>query len=94
MRTGLRSAVRSSRMAGAWPGRCRAFSTNGPVPNSDYRNDNIFLSGEHRWYTQSLFIFGNFNSNNVGEPGPYGSNPVGYFPGLDLISRSKNNTPT
>jgi outer membrane receptor protein involved in Fe transport len=68
--------------------------TNGPVQNSDYRNDNIFLSAEHRWYTQSLFIFGNFNSNNVGEPGPYGSNPKGYFPGLDLISRSKNNTPS
>jgi outer membrane receptor protein involved in Fe transport len=30
----------------------------------------------------------------VGEPGPYGSNPVGLFPGLDLISRSKNNTST
>jgi hypothetical protein len=30
----------------------------------------------------------------VGEPGPYGSNPLGYFPGLDLVSRSKNNTPT
>ena len=68
--------------------------SNGPVQNSDYRNQNIFLSGEHRFYTQSLFVFGNFNSNNVGEPGPYGSNPVGNFPGLDLISRSKNNTPT
>jgi outer membrane cobalamin receptor len=68
--------------------------TNGPVQNSDYRNDNLFLSGEHRFYTQSLFIFGNFSSNNVGEPGPYGSNPQGLFPGLDLISRSKNNTPT
>jgi outer membrane cobalamin receptor len=68
--------------------------TNGPVQNSDYRNDNFFLSGEHRFYTQSLYIFGNFSSNDVGEPGPYGSNPQGLFPGLDLISRSKNNTPT
>jgi outer membrane cobalamin receptor len=68
--------------------------TNGPVQNSDYRNDNLFLSGEHRFYTQSLFIFGNFSSNDVGEPGPYGSNPQGLYPGLDLISRSKNNTPT
>ncbi|HTA42261.1 MAG TPA: TonB-dependent receptor [Bryobacteraceae bacterium] len=67
--------------------------TNGPVQNSDYRNDNIFLSGEHRWYTQSLFLFGNFNSNDVGEPGPYGSDPKGLYPGIDLISRSKNNTP-
>ena len=67
--------------------------TNGPVRNSDYRNDNLFLSGEHRWYTQSLFVFGNFTSNNVGEPGPYGSNPQGLYSGIDLISRSKNNTP-
>jgi len=68
--------------------------TNGPVANSDYRNDNIFLSVEHRWYTQNLFVFGDFISNDVGEPGPYGSNPKGLYPGLDLISRSKNNTPT
>jgi outer membrane cobalamin receptor len=67
---------------------------NGPVPNSDYRNDNGFLSAEHRWFTQSLFAFGNFNSNEAGEPGPYGSNPVGNFSGLDLISREKNNAST
>jgi outer membrane cobalamin receptor len=75
-------------------GSVSSILTNGPVQNSDYRNQNIFLSGEHRFFTQSLFVFGNFTTNNVGEPGPYGSNPVGLFPGIDLISRSKNNTPT
>ena len=91
-----RFAVSGSFLTHGWgfAGSLSSLLTNGPVQNSDYRNDNIFLSGEHRWYTQSLFIFGNFNSNNVGEPGPYGSNPVGLFPGLDLISRSRNNTPT
>jgi len=91
-----RFAVSGSFLTHGWglAGSLSSLLTNGPVQNSDYRNDNIFLSGEHRWYTQSLFLFGNFNSNNVGEPGPYGSNPDGYFPGLDLISRSKNNTPT
>jgi outer membrane cobalamin receptor len=91
-----RFAVSGSFLTHGWglAGSLSSLLTNGPVQNSDYRNDNIFLSGEHRWYTQSLFVFGNFNSNNVGEPGPYGSNPVGLFPGLDLISRSKNNTPT
>ncbi len=91
-----RFAVSGSFLTHGWgfAGSISSLLTNGPVQNSDYRNDNIFLSGEHRWYTQSLFVFGNFNSNNVGEPGPYGSNPVGLFPGLDLISRSKNNTPT
>lgn len=91
-----RFGISGSMMAHGWgfAGSLSSLLTNGPVQNSDYRNDNIFLSGEHRWYTQSLFVFGNFNSNDVGEPGPYGSNPKGLYPGLDLISRSKNNTPT
>jgi outer membrane receptor protein involved in Fe transport len=91
-----RFAVSGSFLTHGWgfAGSGSSLLANGPVPNSDYRNDNIFLSGEHRWYTQNLFIFGNFNSNDVGEPGPYGSNPQGLYPGLDLISRSKNNTPS
>ena len=91
-----RFAVSGSILEHGWgfAGSVSSLLANGPVQNSDYRNDNIFLSAEHRWYTQSLFIFGNFNSNNVGEPGPYGSDPKGLYPGLDLISRSKNNTPT
>ncbi len=91
-----RFAVSGSVLTHGWgiAGSISSLLTNGPVQNSDYRNDSIFLSAEHRWYTQSLFLFGNFTSNNVGEPGPYGSNPQGLFPGLDLISRSKNNTPT
>ena len=91
-----RFAVSGSILEHGWgfAGSGSSLLTNGPVQNSDYRNDNIFLSGEHRWYTQNFFLFGNFNSNDVGEPGPYGSNPLGLYPGLDLISRSRNNTPT
>ena len=91
-----RFGVSGSMMTHGWGFAASGSSllTNGPVQNSDYRNNNIFLSGEHRWYTQSLFVFGNFNSNNVGEPGPYGSNPQGLYTGLDLVSRGKNNTPT
>ncbi len=91
-----RFAVSGSVLEHGW-GLAASLSSlrdNGPVANSDYRNDNIFLSGEHRWYTQSLYLFGNFTSNDVGEPGPYGSNPQGLYAGLDLISRSKDNTPT
>ncbi|MES1257357.1 MAG: TonB-dependent receptor [Acidobacteriota bacterium] len=73
-------------------GSLSSLNSNGPVPNSDYRNDNVFLALSHRWHTQNLFAFGNFNSNDVGEPGAFGSNPKGYFTGIDLISRSKNNT--
>ena len=91
-----RFSVSGSILMHGWgiAGSLSSLRDNGPVANSDYRNDNIFLSAEHRWYTQSLFLFGDFTSNEVGEPGAYGSNPVGLFSGLDLISRSKNNTPT
>ncbi len=91
-----RFAISGSGLAHGWGVAASASSLldNGPVANSDYRNDNVFLSAEHRWFTSSLFAFGNFNSNEVGEPGPYGSDPKGDFPGLDLISREKNNTST
>ncbi len=75
-------------------GSFSSLLTNGPVRNADYRNDNGLLVLDHRWRANKLSIFGDFNSNNVGEPGPYGSNPAGLYSGLDLISRSKNNTST
>jgi len=73
-------------------GSLSSFLGNGSVPNADYRNDSVFLSTSYRWRTQNLFAFGDFDSNDVGEPGPFGSNPKGIFTGIDLISRSKNNT--
>jgi outer membrane cobalamin receptor len=75
-------------------GSLSSLNGNGDVPNADYRNDSVFLSTSYRWRTQNLFAFGNFDSNEVGEPGPFGSNPQGLYQGIDLISRSKNNTST
>lgn len=91
-----RFAISGSMLEHGWgvAASLASFLANGPVLNSDSRNDNIFLSAEHRWRTQSLFAFGTFNSADVGEPGAYGSNPEGFFSGLDLISREKNNTST
>ena len=40
---------------------------------------------------QSFAANGNFNSSDVGEPGPYGSDPLHLFTGIDLISRSRVN---
>jgi len=75
-------------------GSISSLNGNGDVPNADYRNDSVFLSTSYRWRTQNLFAFGNFDSNEVGEPGPFGSDPQGLYQGIDLISRSKNNTST
>ncbi|HVY94481.1 MAG TPA: TonB-dependent receptor, partial [Bryobacteraceae bacterium] len=67
---------------------------NGPVQNSDYRDDNALFALDHRWRTQKLSLFGDFTSNAAGEPGAFGSNPEGLYPGIDLVSREKNNTST
>ena len=64
---------------------------NGPVANSDYRNDSVALRVTRTFGRQSLSLGGNFDANVVGAPGPYGSDPTGDYSGPDLISRNKNN---
>ncbi len=65
---------------------------NGPVVNSDYRNEDVLLHAGRRFAHQSLSFGGYFDANVVGEPGPYGSDPTHDFSGIDTISRSKNDT--
>ena len=67
------------------------MNTNGPVPNSDYRNQNLMLNIVRHWKKQSLFIHGDFDSNAAGDPGPYGSDPLHDYYGIDTVSRDKNN---
>ena len=64
---------------------------NGPVANSDYRNDSVALRVTRSFGRQNLSFGGGYNANDVGDPGPYGSDPGHDFPGLDPISRDKNN---
>jgi outer membrane receptor protein involved in Fe transport len=64
---------------------------NGPVSNSDYRNSNLMLNVLRRFGSQSLNFHADFDSNSVGEPGPYGSDPNDDYTGIDTVSRSKNN---
>jgi outer membrane cobalamin receptor len=63
---------------------------NGPVANSDYRNDGLLLHITRSFGRQSLSLTGDFDANVGGVPGPYGSDPLGDYPGPDLISRDKN----
>ena len=63
---------------------------NGPVANSDYRNDNVAVHITRSFARQSLSFGGDYNANDVGNPGPYGSDPGRDFTGLDPISRDKN----
>ena len=63
---------------------------NGPVPNSDYLNQNVYLSVLRKWDRHTLSARGNYNANDTGEPGPYGSDPAHRYGGLDRVSRSRN----
>ena len=67
------------------------IDSNGMVQNNDYRNEDVLLHVGRRFGRQSLALQGYFDSNDVGEPGPWGSNPKGIFTGIDTVSRSSNN---
>ena len=64
---------------------------DGPVANGDYHNKNLFLTLTRNTGRQSFAANGNFNASDVGEPGPYGSDPAHLFTDIDLISRSRVN---
>ena len=59
--------------------------------NNDYRNEDVLLNLTRRFGRQSLSVHGYFDSSEVGEPGPWGSNPQHIFTGIDTVSRAKNN---
>ena len=67
------------------------LDTDGPVANNDYRNEDLLLHITRRFGRQRLAFGGYFDSNEAGEPGPWGSDPKGTFTGIDTISREKNN---
>jgi outer membrane cobalamin receptor len=67
------------------------MNTNGPVANSDYRNQDLMLNAVRHWKRQSLAFHGDFDSSANGVPGPYGSDPSHDYTGIDTISRNKNN---
>ena len=71
-------------------GSLSRLAVEGSVANSDYINENIFLNITKKWTRQSLSAVGNYDSNNTGEPGPYGSDPLHLYTGIDTISRSRN----
>jgi outer membrane receptor protein involved in Fe transport len=67
------------------------LDTDGPVTNGDYHNEDLLLNVTRRFGRQMLALHGDFDANEVGEPGPWGSDPKHTFTGIDTISRSKNN---
>ena len=64
---------------------------DGLVANGDYHNKNLFLTLTRNTGRQSFAANGNFNASDVGQPGPYGSDPAHLFSGIDLVSRNRFN---
>jgi outer membrane cobalamin receptor len=62
---------------------------DGPAPNSAYHDKNLFGALSYNIGRQSFAANGNYNASEVGQPGPYGSDPAHLFPGIDLISRNQ-----
>jgi outer membrane receptor protein involved in Fe transport len=66
------------------------LDNRGPVPNSDYQNENAGVHITRPFGRQNLAVGAGFDANDAGAPGPYGSDPAHDFTGLDLVSRDKN----
>lgn len=67
------------------------IDSDGMVVNNAYRNENVLLNVTRNWGRQNLSLHADFDSNEVGEPGPWGSDPKDTFTGIDTVSREKNN---
>ncbi|MBN1569898.1 MAG: TonB-dependent receptor [Acidobacteria bacterium] len=75
----------------SWSFNLSRLDSDGAVTNDDYRNQSAFLSLGYRHSKRqiSFNFFG--NADDVGDPGPYGSDPLGLFSGVTLNNRVKQN---
>ncbi len=76
-----------------WAYNLSRLDSNGAVLNDDFENQSSFLSFGYSRSPRRQFnvhFFG--DASNVGNPGPYGSDPDHLFPGIDAVARFKNGT--
>jgi hypothetical protein len=83
---------------GAEWARSDGFTGTAPASGETVSNDDDRLwrvSGSLGWERPGgadLLVTGRINRDERGFPGPYGSDPIGVFPGVDRVSRGVNNT--
>jgi len=76
----------------SWGYDLSRLDSGGTVPNDNYRDQSAILSlGYHGNARQRVDFHFFGNANDAGAPGPYGSDPDGFFAGIDRISRDKQN---
>jgi outer membrane cobalamin receptor len=61
------------------------------VTNDDWRSEHVSAGARHNGAARLQFS-SRFERNERGNPGPFGSDPGGTYPGLDRISRGVNRT--
>jgi len=75
-----------------WAYDLSRLTFGGVVPNDNYRRQSAFLSlGYSRSPRREVNFHFFGDSNDAGDPGPFGSDPLGLYPGIDRISRDKEN---
>jgi outer membrane cobalamin receptor len=76
----------------SWAYNLSRLDSGGVVTNDDYRNQSAFFSLGYSRSPRRQMNFHFFgNANDTGSPGPYGSDPLGLFPGIDTFSRNQQN---
>lgn len=75
-----------------WAFDLSRLDSDGVVQNDKYRDQSAILSlGYSRSPRRQVFFHFFGNANDAGAPGPYGSDPDHLFPGIDTVSRDKQN---
>jgi outer membrane cobalamin receptor len=70
-----------------------APGTTTPVTNDDYDASVVAGSADVRVNPRATLRFdGRYGTNERGNPGPFGSDPIGAFTGIDRVSRGTNRT--
>lgn len=100
----VRSTVGAAGSAGTWTwgagaektrsdGFTGAAANGGRVSNDDYDLSHVSGTlGRQRPSGSDFFVGAHLSRDERGFPGPFGSDPIGVFGGVDRISRGVNNT--
>ena len=76
----------------SWAANLSRLDSGGVVQNDNYRNQTSFLSLGYSKTPRRRLDFHFFgNADDAGASGPYGSDPIKAFPGIDTVSRGKQN---
>ena len=77
--------------ASEFPAPPRGWTPTAPLPTPATAMKTLRLASLAISRVRDSALRGHFNSNEAGAPGPWGSDPLGLYTGLDRVSRNRNN---